>query len=261
MYKCKICEFITDSVSQIGNHYKSQHSDEKEFICDKCGLKFKNKGGLSCHVKKCTGIKITNGNKLCSKCNFVIANNFEKHFNYCDGKGPRRKREKQGYGWSKGLTKETDERLLKISESLKGRDGYKHTEETKELLSKLMKERYANGWESTAGRCEKLDYISPIADKIKVDGNWELRVAKYLDKIGVIWERNKKRFNYFNSITGKNATYCPDFFVKNWNCFIEVKGYKTELDDIKWKQFEYNLQIWNKQKLIELGIDVKYRKK
>ena len=34
----------------------------------------------------------------------------------------------------------------------------KHTEETKLLLSKIMKERYENGWESKAGRCKKIEY-------------------------------------------------------------------------------------------------------
>ena len=36
---------------------------------------------------------------------------------------------------------------------------------------------------------------------------------------------------------------------------------KTELDEIKWKQFEYKLEIWDKKKLDSLGIDTKYKRK
>lgn len=263
MYSCKKCEFITESNSDIANHYKYKHSDRQTYKCDKCSREIKSKGGMANHLKKCKGPKVDKS-KTCEKCNFIIKKNFEKHFNYCDGRGPRRSRPKIGQGWSKGLTKFTDDRVMNISKGMKDSDyvykPHRHTEETKILLSKIMNHRYENGWESTAGRCKKLDYESPIAGKIKVDGNWELRVAIYLDRLGVNWSRNKKRFEYFNTLKNKKSTYCPDFYVDDWSTFIEVKGYKTELDEIKWRQFSYNLEIWDKEKLIYLGIDVKYRK-
>lgn len=46
-------------------------------------------------------------------------------------------------GWSSGLTKETDERLAKISESCKNRTV---SDETKQKLSDTQKARYANGF-------------------------------------------------------------------------------------------------------------------
>ena len=54
------------------------------------------------------------------------------------------------------------------------------------------------------------------------------------------------------------STYCPDFFVIDWNKYIEVKGYKTELDEIKWTQFEEKLEVWDKNKLKSLGIKAKW---
>jgi hypothetical protein len=261
MYKCNKCEFETENKSEIGNHYKYKHSNNIILNCKKCKKEFKTKNGLFKHEENCKGPKLKES-KICPKCNFELKANFDKHINYCDGRGPRRKRPKQGYGWSKGLNKFTDDRINKISKSLQNREykGNKHTEETKKLLSDIMRERYSNGWESTAGRTKKLDYESPIAGKIKVDGNWELRVAKYLDSIEVKWSRNKKRFQYFNSLKNKISTYCPDFYVSDWSCYIEVKGYKTELDDIKWSQFSGKLQIWDKKKLNNLGIDTSYKK-
>jgi hypothetical protein len=55
-------------------------------------------------------------------------------------------------------------------------------------------------------------------------------------------------------------TYCPDFYVYDWDIFIEVKGYKTELDEIKWSQFEEKIEIWDKKKLNDLDIDTSYKK-
>jgi len=272
MYKCKLCQFETDSPSKIANHYQYTHKENKELICNKCGKKFKNEKGLKCHTKKvCEKIKNKNNiNHICPVCGFYISNKIQKHINICDGKGPgvikRLRCTGRGLGWNKGLTKENNESLKKISETLKIRNSnpdniYRHTEDTKKLLSKIVKERYSNGWESKAGRCEKIEYVSESAGKIKVDGKWELQVAMYLDKIGVNWIRNKKRFKYWNDIKNRESTYCPDFYVKNWETYIEVKGYETELDRIKWRQFKYRLEIWNRKKLEDLGLNIKYVKK
>jgi len=265
MYKCKKCDFVCKSTSEIANHYKYYHSKVENIICDKCDRSLKNKGGLKSHLKFCKGPKIKEIKK-CPKCNYEIKANYKRHLNWCDGSGPRRSRPSRGQGWSKGLTKENDPTLKKISEKLikfnkeNIRIGIKHTEETKKKLSELMINRYNSGWESTAGRCKKISYYSPIAGEIKVDGTWELKTAIYLDKIGVKWNRNKKRFKFYNYLKNKFSTYCPDFFIEEWNLYIEVKGYKTELDKMKWIQFKEKLEIWDKEKLTSLGIDIKYRK-
>lgn len=120
--------------------------------------------------------------------------------------------------------------------------------------SEEMKSRYKSGWQSTAGRCKKLKYSSNIAGDITIDGTWELKVCKYLDTLKVQWSRNKKRFEYFNEIKNTISTYCPDFFVVDWNTYIEVKGYKTKLDECKWKQFTEPLEIWDIHKLNSLNI-------
>lgn len=159
--------------------------------------------------------------------------------------------------WNTGL--KGDARCV-ISEStrekLKGSSGKALTSE-KELLrvSKIRSKiitRYAEGWEPTCGRCKKYDYYSPIAGHIKVDGTWELKAAEYLDSIGVIWNRNRTRFNYTNPI-GRISTYQPDFYVETWGCYLEVKGYETDLDRCKWSQFPSPLLIWRKKEILNLG--------
>ena len=155
------------------------------------------------------------------------------------------------------LTPEKYEKYIeKCKKGRKNCSGYASTPE-KELirrqkLRQKINERYAAGWEVKCGRAPKLDYISPIAGKIKLDGSWELSTAQYLDRIGVQWRRNKKRFKYFNTIKNRESTYCPDFFVKDWNTYIEVKGYETDLDRCKWSQFTEPLLIWKKDKINEI---------
>jgi hypothetical protein len=208
-------------------------------------------------------------NHICHKCGGFIKSSINKHINYCDGRGTRRQKQllnNKKSVWNKGLTKNTNSILKKISEDFieKYKDSkkiHKHTNETKRILSEKMNERYSTGWESTAGRCQKIKYNSEIAGEVLLDGYWELEVTKYLDSINVIWERNKKRFSYFNTIKNKNSSYCPDFFIKDWNAYLEIKGYETELDKIKWEQFPEVLLVWKKEKLRELGIDIRYKKK
>lgn len=211
----------------------------------------------------------------CSICGFEISNNnLKKHQSSCV-RGPRRIlrlensikgsiecRKKISRGVKKSLENHPEIKI-KISEKVKlaykekrisGKGRNKEVEEKrKEKIREKINKRYLEGWESKPGKCKKIDYESPIAGKIKVDGTWELKVAQYLDSIGVNWSRNKKRFDYIRS-NGKCSTYCPDFYIKEWESYLEVKGYETDLDRCKWSQFKEPLMIWKKRELKELNI-------
>lgn len=66
-------------------------------------------------------------------------------------------------------------------------------------------------------------YESKIAGKLKLDSYWELETAKRLDELNVEWHRPKIRLPYFNS-KGEEHGYFPDFYVKTYHCFLEVKS-------------------------------------
>lgn len=168
---------------------------------------------------------------------------------------------KKGYTpWNTGLTKAdprirdmTDKAQATMVERGSGWKGYEgHSLEIRQQMSEKKNALYATGWEPICGRAKKYDYESPVAGKIKVDGTWELIVAKHLDSLNVKWERNKKRFAYIKP-DGVKSTYQPDFYVFDWDTFIEVKGYQTKLDDAKWEQFPHTLLVWKKDKIKELG--------
>ena len=193
--------------------------------------------------------------KLGAKCPIKVEKDREKKkgINPWEGKEhPKGMLGKSSY--SKGLTKENSEGLAKLSLSVRKsyllygdqRKKKHHTQESKDKISKLMKNRYASGWESSPGRVKKYKHISPIAGEIYVDATWELSFAQLLDRVNIPWNRNKKRFNYIN-LKSKKATYQPDFFIPNWNKYIEVKGYKTDLDVCKWTQFNEPLLVVTKE--------------
>ena len=48
--------------------------------------------------------------------------------------------------------------------------------------------------------------------------------------------------------------YTPDFWVEELNGYLEIKGYETELDRCKWKQFSETLTIWKKKELKIFGM-------
>jgi hypothetical protein len=173
----------------------------------------------------------------------INSNNFLNYIHPNLGKVPH----------NKGLTKENSEVVARGSLAIKKafelhgdkRKNKNHTAESKAKLSEKIKERYASGWEPICGRAKKYKHSSPIAGEISVDGTWELSFAQMLDKIEVKWIRNKKRFDYIN-LEGEESTYQPDFFVYEWNTFIEVKGYQTDLDNCKWRQFNEPLLVVKK---------------
>lgn len=123
-----------------------------------------------------------------------------------------------------------------ISKSLTGRIFQFKSSETRdsyvEKARQRIRKRHDEGWQPRAGRCRKIRYHSAIAGEVVLDGKWELLVAKHLDKLGLAWTRNKVRFSYTNLLQ-KQSWYTPDFFVKEWNSYLEVKGFQTPLDICK----------------------------
>ena len=136
-------------------------------------------------------------------------------------------------GWSKGLTKETDNRVNKNVESRKNFykkyggsfKGKHHSEETKKKISKSMLEynhssnkRYSHG---KGGYYDNIYFMS----------TWELAYYLYLKDCGENIERCKLRFKY--TYNNKEHYYTPDFIVNGK--IVEIKGRETEVDLEKYK--------------------------
>jgi hypothetical protein len=103
--------------------------------------------------------------------------------------------------------------------------------------SEAMKRAVANNPEaytsSNRGRTKQIIYKG-----IKFQGSWELTFFKWCEDKNITCERNIEGFAYEWNGT---RTYFPDFYLPSYDSYVEVKGYKTEQDDAKWKQFPKKL--------------------
>jgi len=178
--------------------------------------------------------------------------------------------------WNKGLTKETDERLKKISDNHRGQVpwnrgrtnvyseetlvkirealmGHFVSNETRKNLSLAVKKSYENG-KPVFGGITRWVEVETTHGKIKVQGTYELRTCKILDRWkrdGDIkdWEYTNDRIKYIG-VDGKEHFYLLDFKVLDNDenfYYIETKGYERENDKLKWdavKRRGYELKVW-----------------
>jgi len=90
---------------------------------------------------------------------------------------------------------------------------------------------------------------------INMRSNWEIWFAQFLDLSGCKWRYESKTFDL-----GK-TTYTPDFYIPEWNQFIEIKGYFSQkaIDKIDLFKEQYpkeNLRIFKREDLKKIGVIV-----
>lgn len=96
---------------------------------------------------------------------------------------------------------------------------------------------------SNRGRVKQIEKYG-----IKFQGNWELQYYEYCVENGIQIERNERGFPYeWNGV----RTYYPDFYLPQEDLFIEVKGYETERDRAKWRDFPLKLKVIRKSDIKE----------
>lgn len=205
------------------------------YKCKYCGKECKNKNSLAQHEIRCK----QNPNKIEIKSNFI---QYQKDLKT----GVKTKIYNNQYTKAKilGLPKpEMSEKTReKISKVWKGR---KHSEESKQKISvsmkKVVKERPESYSASNVnGRVKKVEYNGNI-----FDSSWEVVVAKFLDDNNILWERPQNGFEYI----WENDThlYYPDFYIPSMDLYIEVKGYKRDRDEYKWKSLNNLVVIKQKE--------------
>ncbi len=106
------------------------------------------------------------------------------------------------------------------------------------------------GLKPTAGRCKHIKYTMRNGTVVDLQGSWELKFVEFLDSQKIQWERNRIGYRYM--FDGKKHEYFPDFRIPKFDVYIEVKGYETDKDRAKWKQFPFKLLIVKKQEIQDL---------
>jgi hypothetical protein len=190
-------------------------------ICEHCGRECKNSNSYKNHVRTCP----KNPNR-----NYV---------NYRTGK-------KGGNQYTKGTAKPlSDETRKKLSESSKQQVW---TEDMRKKHSESMKLAVANNPDSYSsgnrGRVKRINY-----DGLQFQGKWELYFYQWCKRNGVVVDKCSECFEYeWNGM----RKYFPDFILGELNCYVEVKGYKTDRDEAKWSQFKNKLLIVDKKDIPKL---------
>ena len=92
----------------------------------------------------------------------------------------------------------------------------------KECFSKLLSVHLQG---KTGGRRPKRSFVY---NDIKLDSSWEVVLAKRLDALGIRWESSGKRHFPYQDIYGKMRRYFPDFYLLDYDIYIECKGAWTQ---------------------------------
>lgn len=238
-------------------------------ICEYCNKECKNKLSLSQHIKYCRqnpnyvyiprkinennrpGIKSNNLKNLKNSCRFCN-NNFSKkklakHEIWCNlnpnldkvkeffKDNPKRMINHFSKAELLGLEKPviSDDTIKKLK---KASTGKKHSEESKQKMSESIKKAILKNPESyTKSNRGRVKHIKKY--NLTFDGNWELQFYEWCLKNNIKVEQNSKFFNY---VYDKERLYNPDFYLPEFNIYIEVKGFYDDKDLAKWNCFPKN---------------------
>jgi predicted nuclease of restriction endonuclease-like RecB superfamily len=79
----------------------------------------------------------------------------------------------------------------------------------------------------------KSEYTRADGGVVSMDSTWEVACARRLDELGVVWERDPSIKIKYETKRKRMRNYVPDFYLPDYDIYIEVKGYWT--DRAKWK--------------------------
>ncbi len=126
------------------------------------------------------------------------------------------------------------------------------------FLSGKDRKKGSGGYREKGGRQKYLKYESKIAGLLTLNKD-EIRVAKILDKLNLSWKRNNIGFKY-KTTEEIERKYYPDFYIKDYNYYLEYKGWCTEKMTHKMKEAkndnDLNLFIIYSEKYKRMGLDI-----
>ena len=128
--------------------------------------------------------------------------------------------------WNKGLTKETDKRILEGGKKIRGKN---------------------NGGFGKVSQWKRIKYKG-----IWMKSSWEKKYAEYLDKNNIKWKYEPNTFKLLDT------TYTPDFKIDNKK-YIEIKGWFSPESYLKIKEFilsnpEIDFAILLEKDLKKMGV-------
>jgi ribosome-associated protein YbcJ (S4-like RNA binding protein) len=203
----------------------------------------------------------------CEQCGKEISNNnIERHYKIHTK--PIIIKNKRGgqigrCAWNKGLTKETDNRVLKNAESV-SKTFQKQIDEGTFVVSKMgfVARQKLSEKQSLCNSGGRAKWFM-VAGK-SVQGTYEKQFAEKLEEEQIVWEKVKTNNHVFKyKHDEKIRSYAPDFFLPEFDLYIEIKGLWWGDDENKMKTIrEQHLDkklvvIFGKEKLDMICINIK----
>lgn len=151
------------------------------------------------------------------------------------------------------------ETLKKMSIKVKEFNKNYWTKEHRIKHSELMSKVAANNPESynaenVSGRTKMYDAVDSFGNIVKLKGTWEVIAADFLNSKSIKWTKKITKF-FVYYWEGHQRRYYPDFYLPEFDKYLEVKGYKRDRDIEKWKCVS-DLVVFKKKEidLIKKGI-------
>lgn len=234
-----------------------KEKDNSKFCCIKCNKEiFTINYNRHISVDDCNNInKCKVITTVCEFCNitFPSIRSCGQHRPYCE-KNP----DKSRTAWNKDKTMHNDIRLAKTSETRLDRfrqgitkpyiriwtdaDKLKHSE----IMSKVAQENP----DAYSGRYNRYGVKEKIClNGFRVLGSWEETFVNYCYTNDIQIDQPKVPFSYM--FEGKEHHYYPDFYLSEYNLYVEVKGLELEKDVAKW----HALTTIHNQRLVVARLD------
>lgn len=124
-----------------------------------------------------------------------------------------------------------------------------HTDETKKKMSQAFVNGRKMGYNTHWGKGSYYD--TPNQGRVWMRSGWEVKTANYLTENDTDWYYEYKWLPVTESMS-----YLPDFYLPEFDCYIEVKGRKKgkDMEKIRSAQKEYKILLWDGEELLRRGI-------
>ena len=201
-----------------------------------------------------------NNNEIKQKISNKVKEAYERDPSIGIRKSETMKMNNRNCGNLNGMKKE--ESKLKVSMS---RKKYFENYENRKKVSKKSAEAWKNGKFDgvKTGKCKWHKYNHSNGQIYKVQGTWELAFIKWLDINNLDFICHKKRISYIKDEIERS--YYPDFWVNDWNSFVDVKC-KEFYDEEKFNSIrecnpDINIKVLFDYDLINLGVEINEKTK
>lgn len=124
-----------------------------------------------------------------------------------------------------------------------------HTKEARKKMSLAFRNGREMGYNKIWGNISL--YESPNQGMVKMRSDWEVKTADYLTHNDINWYYEYKRLNL------RDVSYLPDFYLPDFDLYIEVKGRKKDIDIEKVKMARrcgFVVLLWDGEELLKRGI-------